>query len=55
MQSHTPVVGLHRVLGLVAVHLYCVAAELGMVKKPIGVKVVTSKAGSNLPCRPTLL
>ncbi len=55
MQSSTAAVSMHRVLGIVAVHLCRVAAELYEVQKPIGVTAVTSKAVFNLPCRAALL
>ena len=55
MQSSTAAVGTPRVLGIVAVHLCWVAAELYEVQKLIGVIAVTSKAVSNLPCRAALL
>ena len=47
MQSSTAAVS---VLGIVAVHLCWVAAELYEVQRPIGVIAVTSKAVFLLPC-----
>ena len=55
MHSSTAAAGINRVLGIVAVHLCWVAAELYEVQKPIGVIARTSKAVFSLPCTATLL
>lgn len=55
MQSSTVAAGMHRVLGIVAVHLCLVCGLLYEIHKLIGVNAVTSKADFNVPCRAALL